>query len=245
MDYTIKGNKLRMDMKIEKSDAGDDGDKAAPKEKTKKRKHLPAFLGGQPATPDEGDQSANAESGPKQMTTIMDMEKMEMIMLMADQKMYMVMPIKKAVEKGTEYAEKHSASANADVVRTGKTEKILGYSCDQILVTDKDKGTITEMWVASDLGMFMGLGNSGGGGGGGLFGGHKSAAAAKWEEVLKGKGGFPMRVITRDAATPDKENFRMEATKIESGSQPDDLFVPPSDYKKFQMPDLGSLFRQG
>ena len=166
-----------------------------------------------------------------QMSTIMDMEKMEMLMLMPEQKKYMVMPLKKTMEKAAEHAE-----TNTEVERTGKTEKILGYASDQILVKDKEKGTVTELWVASNLGTFMGMGN---GGGGGMFGGRKSATAAKWEEVLKGKGGFPLRVVTTNAK--GKEIYRMEATKIEPGSQPSSLFVPPEDYERFQMPDFGGL----
>ena len=171
------------------------------------------------------------------MSTIMDMEKLEMLMLMPEQKMYMVMPIKQTVDKAMEHASKNP-EMSADIEQTGKTEKILGYLCEQILVTDKAKGTVTELWVAHDLGTFMGMS----GGGGGPFGGRRgggSAASAKWEEVLKGKGGFPLRVISRDAS--GKQAFKMEATKIDPGSQPDSLFVPPEGYRKFQMPDLGGL----
>lgn len=168
------------------------------------------------------------------VSSITDMAKMEMLMLMPEQKMYMVMPIKKPVEK----AMAKQGESTADIEVTGKTETILGYKCNQILV--KDKGVVTEMWVAEGLGVFMGMGNSGGGGG--PFGGRKgAAAAAKWEEALKGKGGFPMRVITRDAK--GKESFKMEATKVEPGKLPDSLFLPPDGYKKFQMPDLGSMMK--
>ena len=179
-----------------------------------------------------------------QMSTIMDTEKMEMLMLMPEQGMYMVMPIKKPVEKAVEKA----GESTAEIERTGKTEKILGYKCDQILV--KDKGLVTEMWVASDLGMFMGLGSGGGGGGGGMMGGmfgggrkSGSAAGAKWEEVLKGKGGFPLRVISHDAK--GRETFKMEATRIEPGPLPDSLFVPPPGMKKFSMPDFGGMLKGG
>ena len=163
------------------------------------------------------------------MSTIMDMAKLEMLMLMPEQQMYMVMPIKKTVEKAMAKQEE----STADIEVTGKTDTILGYKCNQILV--KDKGTVTEMWVAEGLGTFKGLGNKGGG----PFGGRKSASAAKWEEALKDKGGFPLRVITTDAKS--KETFRMEATKIEPGTLPESLFVPPAGYSKFQMPDFGGL----
>ncbi len=181
----------------------------------------------------------NAEGN--QMTSIMDLAKLEMLMLMPEQKMYMVMPLKKPVEKAMEQA----GEGTAEVEVTGKTETILGYKCSQILV--KDKGSVTEMWVADGLGTFMGMGNGGGGGNpmAGMFGGggKKSANAAKWEEALKGKGGFPLRVITRDAK--GKESFKMEATKIEPGSLPDSLFAPPAGYEKFAMPDFGSMFKKG
>jgi len=191
MDYSIKGQKLRMDMSADQ----------------------------------------------QQVTTIMDMQKLEMLMLMPEQRMYMVMPIKQAVDKAAKMAEK-DLDKSPDIEVTGRTEKILGYECAEILV--KDKGGVTEMWVAEDLGMFMGLGNNPGGGGGMFGGGRKSsAAAAKWEEALKGKGGFPLRVISRDAK--GKETFKMEATKIEPGKLPESLFSPPAGYERFQMPDLGGL----
>jgi hypothetical protein len=168
-----------------------------------------------------------------QVSTIMDVQKQEMMMLMPEQRMYMVIPVKKAMDKVIENA---NSDPNVNVESTGKTEKILGYNCEQLIVTDKERKTVTEMWVASELGMFMGLG---GGGGGGPFGGRKNAAAAKWEEVLKGKGGFPLRVITRDAK--GKQTLKMEATKVEPGSLPDSMFAPPAGYQKFQMPDMGGL----
>lgn len=181
----------------------------------------------------------NAEG--RLMTSIMDLGKLEMLMLMPEQKTYMVMPIKKPVEQ----ALAKQGESTAEVEITGKTETILGYKCNQILV--KDKGTVTEVWAAEGLGAFMGLGQGGGGGGGnplaGMFGGgRKSANAAKWEEALKGKGGFPLRVITRDPK--GRDTFKMEATKIEPGKLPDTLFSPPAGYEKFEMPDLGSMFKR-
>jgi hypothetical protein len=165
-------------------------------------------------------------------TMIMDTAKMEMLMLMPEQKMYMTMPMKKPVEQ----AMAKQGESTADVELTGKTETILGYKCNQILV--KDKGTVTEVWAAEGLGAFMGMGNNGGGG---PFGGRKSANAAKWEEVLKGKGGFPLRVISHDPS--GKQTFKMEATKIEPGALPDSLFVPPAGYEKFAMPNLGDMMK--
>lgn len=182
------------------------------------------------------------DGGGHQVSSIMDLGKMEMLMLMPEQNMYMVMPIKKPVEKAMEKA----GESTADVEVTGKTETILGYKCNQILV--KDKGNVTEVWMAEGLGTFMGMGNGGPGGGGGgmgaMFGrGKSSANSAKWEEVMKEKGGFPLRTITRDGK--GKETMKMEATKIEPGSLPDSMFAPPAGYQKFEMPNMGGLFKGG
>jgi len=152
-----------------------------------------------------------------------------MLMLMPDQQMYMVMPMNQKVEQAMEKA----GVDTADVEVTGKTESILGYKCNQILV--KDKGLVTEMWVAEGLGAFMGLAG-GNPMGGGMMGGGKPASA-KWEAALKGKGGFPLRVITRDAK--GKVSFKMEATKIQPGALPDSQFTAPAGYQKFSMPGMG------
>jgi hypothetical protein len=170
-----------------------------------------------------------------QVASIMDLDKQEMLMLMSEQQMYMVMPMKKPMEQAAQQA----GAGEADVEVTGKTETILGYKCNQILV--KDKGTVTEVWAAEGLGAFMGLGGSSPMGGGGRRGG--GANAAKWEEALKGKGGFPLRVISRDAA--GKQSFKMEATKVEPGTLPDSLFSPPAGFQKFDMPNMGGMFKGG
>jgi hypothetical protein len=157
---------------------------------------------------------------------IMDFAKKEMIVLMNSEQMYMVHPLKPS---DIPQEIKDKPAADPDVEVTGKTEKILGYLCSQILV--KDGKTITEMWVAEGLGMFAGLGSPGAGGG--MFGKGNAAGAAKWEKALKGKGGFPLRVVSRDAA--GKETFKLDATKIEKGGVSDADFTPPKDFQKFEM----------
>ena len=161
------------------------------------------------------------------VSSIMDMGKREMTMLMPEQHMYMVMPMKLPPEAAAKAKEMEST---AEIEKTGKTETILGYKCQQVLV--KDKGVVTEMWLAEGLGNFMGMGN----GGGSPFGGGRGgpAAPSKWEQALKGVGGFPLRVISRDAS--NKETYKMEVTKIAPGPQPDSAFAPPAGYQKFQMP---------
>ena len=161
--------------------------------------------------------------------SIMNMEKHEMLVIMNAQKMYMTMPLQAAEAKIRESVDQHTANAE----KTGKTDTILGYKCEQWLFHDKDR--TSEAWVAEGLGTFMGLG-----GGGPMGGGRKPSA---WEAGLKGHGGFPLRVIERDGS--GKEVSRMEATKIEPGPLPASLFEPPAGFQKFEMPNLGGLFKQG
>jgi hypothetical protein len=173
-----------------------------------------------------------------QMVSILDLAKQEMLMVMPDQGMYMVMPIKQPMEA----AAGKAGDFGGDVEVTGKTETILGYKCHQILV--KDKGAVTEVWAAEGLAAFTGLDQAGGGSPmAGMFGGGggKPPAAAKWEQVLKSKGGFPLRVIARDAA--GKQTMKMEATKVEPGSLPDSLFAPPAGFQKFDMPNMGGMLK--
>ncbi len=170
------------------------------------------------------------------VATIMDMKKLEMLVLMSEQKMYMVMPMKQTIEKAAAKAE----YKDPEIEKTGRTETILGYKCDEYI--SKEKNSTTEIWIAEGLGAFMGLGENGGGGGmGAMFGGGKKKGAGGWEEKFKGKPGFPLRVVSRD--NKSKETFRMEATKIEPGSLPASLFLPPSDYEKFQMPNMGDMLK--
>lgn len=165
--------------------------------------------------------------------SIMDLQKMEMLMLMPDQQMYMVMPIKEHVEKAVQGAYEKDTT----IEKTGRTETILGYKCDEYV--SKDKDATTEVWVAEGLGSFMGLGSGGGNPMAGMMGGGgKAKPASGWEQKFKGKPGFPLRVISRTSG--GKETFKMEATKIEPGSLPATLFQPPAGWQKF---DMGGMLK--
>jgi hypothetical protein len=165
--------------------------------------------------------------------TIMDLQKMEMLVLMAEQKMYMVMPIKDKVDQAVEKAFENDTT----ITKTGRTETILGYKCDEYV--SKEKDTTTEIWVAEGLGAFMGLGSSGGMGD--MLGAGAKKKAAGWEEKFKGKPGFPLRVITRDAKS--RETFKMEATQVSPGTLSPALFQAPAGWQKFQMPNMGDMMK--
>ena len=146
--------------------------------------------------------------------------------------MYMVMPLK----GGPATPGQAKQGPEQKVEKTGRTETILGYLCEEYVTTDG--GNTTEMWITDQLGSFAGLG--GGNPMAGMMGGGKrggGSPASGWEQALKSKGGaFPLRVVSRDAK--GRESFRLEARKIEPGPLPDSDFAPPAGFQKFSMPQI-------
>jgi hypothetical protein len=165
----------------------------------------------------EPEQAAKGRGGG---VVIQDNNSKKMIVLMDAQKSYMEMPIRNAsVEGDGRGGKKARAEQKAKVTKTGKTETILGYSCEQYLV--KSGQSEMEVWITKDLGPFFGMVGPGGG-------------TAVWEKEAKTQGGFPMRVIGKDKE--GKEDYRMDVTKVEKKTLSASLFAPPSGYKKMDMP---------
>ncbi|HVU23161.1 MAG TPA: DUF4412 domain-containing protein [Opitutus sp.] len=167
------------------------------------------------------------------MSMIMDTRKQEMTILMPEQHMYMVHGIPGAAAGPA--APKDGPPDDATLEKTGDTEKILGYNCTKYVVKEPMHHTTTELWLTDELGNFMGLGSGPGPMGMGRRAGPPRAA---WEKALAGKDVFPLRVVTHDASGAEK--FRLEATEVKRESQPDSLFTPPADFRKF---DMGAMMQ--
>jgi hypothetical protein len=165
-----------------------------------------------------------AEPG-KTFTSIIDPVKREVTMLMPEQKMYMV----RKMPEPQKSAGAAAASQDAEFIRTGKTDTILGYKCEQIIV--KSKNGQAEIWGAEGLGTFQGMG------GGGPMG--RPAPKSAWEATLAEHGFFPLRMVNRDAS--GKELARMEAVSIDPQPLPDSTFLPPADFQKFEMPSIPGM----
>lgn len=94
------------------------------------------------------------------VTTIMDYGNKAMVMIMEDQKManVMSMGIMSAAIDSTDIVDN-----NVAVQKTGKTKEILGYTCDEYLMTSDDaEGSV---WIATDVefvskSLFDNMGNS-------------------------------------------------------------------------------------
>ena len=66
-----------------------------------------------------------------------------------------------------------------------------------------------------------------------------NAPRSGWEAALAENGFFPLRTVMHNKA--GKETMRMEAVSVEPQSLPDSSFVPPADFKKFEMPSIPGL----
>jgi hypothetical protein len=103
--------------------------------------------------------------------------------------------------------------------KTGTTDKIAGYECENWIVATPGSPNANELCVAHGLTFYaMGFGPFASFGSGDTWGG-----------ALDG-GGFPLRMRMLDAS--GKETMRMEATRIERKSEPDSEFEVPKGFTK-------------
>lgn len=183
LNYTMKGTRIRMDMKV----------------------------------PEGGE-----------MASILDLEKQEVTTLMVQQRMYMVMKLRDGGPKsGPPVGGKADEPTEPPFKATGKSETIAGRKAEQ-WVSTRDGG-LTELWLTEGMGEFM---NAPAGPGGP---GSRARAAAAWEQFAKGKGMFPLRMLSRDRAG-GPVTTKLEVTRIDERRISDDRFVPPPGFQKFEVP---------
>lgn len=166
------------------------------------------------------------------MSSIVDWTTRESLMLMHEQKMCMAMklPDPQAVN------DSMKKKGDTDFKPTGRKEKIAGVEAEEY--TAISGGKWTEIWVTKEMGKFF---MNQQGKGGGLFGKGKDGSDA-WQKFMEKGEFFALRMIQR-AKEGAPEDFRMEATKVEKGSQPDDLFAVPAGYQRIENPGLGGALK--
>ena len=109
--------------------------------------------------------------------------------------------------------------------RTGKTKSILGYECEQWIIKEDTDDEEVEAWVTDKLGNFMLMKNPMGGG-----------ETPNWGSSLKGKGFFPMLVITKDE--DGEETSRLEVIGVDQKELNNNLFSAPSDFEELKIPGM-------
>jgi len=142
-------------------------------------------------------------------------------MLNEDNKSYSQVALEKAQDNTGEGKEEP-----AKLRRTGKSKKILGYACDQYIITQDD--VETEIWgtkqlrdLSSSLARALGEEHTGQG--------------EAWNDELTKLGVYPLAANSRIEGNVVEAQ---EVVKIDRRSLPEDLFTLPAGYKKQSVGDI-------
>ncbi len=147
---------------------------------------------------------------------LINVKEKKTVMLMEGMNMYMNIPAPKPEDM---------PESKPEISKTGKTQEILGYTCEQYIIKDGDMQS--EVWVTKDLGSFamFRMGPPG-----------RGAKEEAWQKVIGSEGGFPLKAMTKSG---DESVNEMIATKIEKKSLDDGLFQIPEGYKPFDPSKMG------
>ena len=106
--------------------------------------------------------------------------------------------------------------------KTGKTQDLLGFECEQWIIKDDEEDAEVEAWVTDELGNFMMMISPMGG-----------SASPGWSSSFKNKGFFPMLVITKDE--DGEETSKFEVVNVDQKSLNTDLFSAPPDFEELKI----------
>lgn len=152
------------------------------------------------------------------ITTIVKPETNRILMLLPSVKRYVV---RTYAPQTASTRVKETAGGPSSLHRTGRSEQICGYRCDEYTARSGDD-TI-EMWLAEDIGLFA-LPSGGG---------PDDGKASAWEVALREKNLFPLRLVKRDAQ--GRERLSMLATGVHPGSVDDALFELPAGWTELKL----------
>ncbi|HTP12541.1 MAG TPA: DUF4412 domain-containing protein [Bacteroidota bacterium] len=140
---------------------------------------------------------------------LVDAKEGKSTMIMDAMKMFMDLPVPQSRDSGT---------ASFSFKKSGKTQKLLGYDCEEYLFTDAK--TEASVWITKALGS---LGRFG------MGSGRPGNNAEAWQEAVKSAGGFPLLTVVKNEG---KNETTIKATKIEKKSLDEALFKIPEGYQK-------------
>jgi len=185
-----------------------------------------------------GEISVEDEKGEQQkgesmkMFSIMDNKNQAMVMIMEEQKMAQIIPMDGAIEVVEAKMEENVAeetSEQPDIRKTGRTKRILGYSCDEYVSSSSD-GEVT-FWLTDEVDM---ISNTPFNSFGDAFGENKNDF-----QLPDGTHGFLMEMHFKSKSpdNPKQEEMTIEVTEIRKEKKD----VNMSDY---QVMNVGNGFRQ-
>lgn len=144
---------------------------------------------------------------------VFDSQALKMYVIMDEQKMYMESQMMPL-----------SMGGAGSVSKTGETKNILGYDCEKFLFEQEDlKG---EAWMTKELGAFM-------------FFMESQQEMPAWQSEVLDAGYFPLQVKQFNKRENSQSVYNViEVTPMELSS---DLFVPPANYQKLDLMNLGGF----
>lgn len=145
---------------------------------------------------------------------LFDSHALKMYVIMDEEKMYMesqMMPLS-------------MGSGGGSVSKTGETKTILGYDCEKFVFEQEDlKG---EAWMTKELGAFM-------------FFMESQQELPAWQSEVLDAGYFPLQVTQFNKRENKQSVYNViEVTPMELSS---DLFVPPANYQKLDLMNMGGF----
>ncbi|HWR01304.1 MAG TPA: DUF4412 domain-containing protein [Chlorobaculum sp.] len=162
--------------------------------------------------------SVDGKSGSMAMTIISPSETPDKVYIVNEANgSSMEMDISKVRKEGTGNPFK-----NAKIENLGK-EKVNGYNCDHIRISEPGRDTVIEMWVTKDILDYFTYARMQGG---------RDKSMSELAEKLKAEGldGFPVKTLLKPSGVVT------ELTKVERTSLDDKLFTAPANATKMEIP---------
>ena len=154
----------------------------------------------------------------------------KMTIVNPQQKMYMEFSVDKMKQMADKYKSdnkdedtKNEKDFDPAKWKTGETKTLFGHECE--LYRYSEDGQTTEMWVANDMGSFMGAQNP-----------MAPSSSPYWQQQLAGTNFFPLQVIVKDK--DGKVNSKFEVVELNEQSLSNDLFSVPPGYNKISIPGM-------
>ena len=161
-------------------------------------------------------QPADGE-GMGQGSMIYDGDKKSMIIVMTEQNMYMEMPI-----DPTEEISKNESVDTDYFVKTGNSQEIMGYNCDEFEFKDEDKKGLA--FMTKELGSFLFMDDPG------------DPESSKWQKEIMNEGYFPLLVQEENSSGELETVFKV--VELQPMDLDDNMFAAPPGFTKFDMPNM-------
>lgn len=152
-----------------------------------------------------------------QGSMIYDGDKKVMIIIMNEQKMYMEMPI----DPKDEISKNESIEPDY-FVKTGNSQDVKGYNCDEFEFKDEGKKGLALM--TKELGSFLFMDDP------------ESGGSSQWQKEIMSEGYFPLLVKEENSSGELETVFKV--IELERMNLDDKMFSAPSGFTKFDMPGM-------